>query len=202
MWRSVLFIALSWLAAPALSQPTILVLGDSLSAGYGIDASRGWVALLQQRLHEQGYPYTVVNASISGDTTLGGRERLAAALRRHRPAVVVVELGGNDGLRALPLTEIRTNLSAIIETAQGAHAKVLLVGIWLPPNYGKRYTQGFRDLYPELAQRYGTALVPFLLDGVAAQPGMVQPDGIHPTLAAQTHLLDNVWGRLKPLLQP
>lgn len=183
-----------------MAQPTILVLGDSLSAGYGINASRGWVALLQQRLRERDSPYTVVNASISGDTTLSGRERLAAALDRHQPAVVIVELGGNDGLRALPLSEIRTNLSAIIETAQHAHAKVLLVGIWLPPNYGKRYTEGFRALYPELARRYHTALVPFLLAGVAAQPGMVQPDGIHPTEAAQPHVLDNVWQQLRPLL--
>lgn len=187
-------------AGPLLAQPVILVLGDSLSAGYGIDDTRGWTALLQQRLRDQGYPHTVVNASISGDTTLGGRERLAAALARHQPQVVILELGGNDGLRALPLGEIRANLDALIETAQRAEARVLLVGIRLPPNYGKRYTDGFRALFPALAQQHGAALVPFLLEGVAAQPGLMQPDGIHPTLAAQPRLLENVWTHLRPLL--
>lgn len=187
-------------ANPLLAQPAILILGDSLSAGFGIDDSRGWAELLQQRLRERGYPHAVVNASISGDTTLGGRERIAGTLARHKPQVVIVELGGNDGLRALPLDEIRANLTALIETAQHAAAKVLLIGIQLPPNYGKRYTEGFRSLFPELAQQHNTALVPFLLEGVAAQPGMMQSDGIHPTLSAQPRLLDNVWPHLQPLL--
>jgi len=200
MRRLFLLVILLVLAGPLRAAPSILILGDSLSAGYGIDDTHGWAALLQQRLREQGYRHSVINASISGDTTLSGRERLAAAIARHRPAVVIVELGGNDGLRALPLTEIRANLDALIVTAQRAQAKVLLVGVQLPPNYGKRYTQGFRDLFAELAQQHDTALVPFLLEGVATKPGMMQPDGIHPTTMAQPRLLENVWTHLQPLL--
>lgn len=183
--------------------PSILVVGDSLSAGYGIELRDGWVTLLQQRLTRQGYPHAVVNASISGDTTAGGRTRLPAALKRHRPQIVILELGGNDGLRGLSLRETRANLEAMIKTAQTtAGARVLLVGIHLPPNYGPEYTGKFHAIYRDLTHAYNLALVPFLLEGVALTPGLMQPDGIHPRAAAQPRLLDNVWPYLEPLLKP
>ena len=188
--------------AGAASAPSILVVGDSLSAGYGIEMRNGWVTLLQQRLVKKGYPHAVVNASISGDTTAGGRARLPAALNRHRPQIVLLELGGNDGLRGLSLRETRANLDAMIKAAQSAGAQVLLVGIHLPPNYGPEFTRKFHAIYHELARAHDTALVPFLLEGVALTPGLMQPDGIHPRAAAQTRLLDNVWPHLEPLLKP
>jgi len=186
-------------AAPA---PSILVVGDSLSAGYGIELRDGWVTLLQQRLTRQGYPHTVVNASISGDTTAGGRARLPAALKRQRPQIVILELGGNDGLRGLPLRETRANLDAMIKAAHAAGARVLLVGIHLPPNYGPDYAGKFHAIYHDLARAHNTALLPFLLDGVALTPGLMQADGIHPRAAAQPRLLGNVWPVLEPLLKP
>jgi len=186
-------------AAPA---PSILVVGDSLSAGYGIELRDGWVTLLQQRLTRQGYPHTVVNASISGDTTAGGRARLPAALKRQRPQIVILELGGNDGLRGLPLRETRANLDAMIKATQAAGARVLLVGIHLPPNYGPDYAGKFHTIYHDLARAHNTALLPFLLEGVALTPGFMQPDGIHPRAAAQPRLLDNVWPSLESLLKP
>ncbi len=195
----VLLFALDASAAPV---PSILVVGDSLSAGYGIELRDGWVTLLQQRLARQGYPHTVVNASISGDTTAGGRARLPDALKRHRPRIVILELGGNDGLRGLSLRETRANLDAMIKAAQTAGAQVLLVGIHLPPNYGPDYTGKFHAIYHDLARTYNTALAPFLLEGVALTPGFMQPDGIHPRAAAQPRLLDNVWPYLEPLLKP
>ncbi len=185
----------------ATTPPTILVLGDSLSAGYGIDVRTGWVALLEQRLHQQGYPQTVVNASISGDTTAGGRARLPEALQRHHPQVVIIELGGNDGLRGLSLAQTRGHLAAMIRSAQAAGARVMLVGIQLPPNYGPEYTRKFRAIYDELAREFKLTLVPFLLEGVALTPNLMQADGIHPRAAAQGRLLDNVWPRLVPMLQ-
>ncbi|HJX57326.1 MAG TPA: arylesterase [Thiobacillus sp.] len=194
-----LFLARDAGAAPA---PSILVVGDSLSAGYGIEMRNGWVTLLQQRLIKKGYPHAVVNASISGDTTAGGRARLPAALDRHRPRIVILELGGNDGLRGLSLRETRANLDAMIQAAQSAGAQVLLVGIHLPPNYGPEFTRQFHAIYSELARAHDTALVPFLLEGVALAPGLMQPDGIHPRAAAQPRLLDNVWPHLEPLLKP
>jgi acyl-CoA thioesterase-1 len=206
MWRVFLLLLFGSLGAaswgnPAIADPTILVVGDSLSAAYGIDPRQGWVALLQKHLDEDRYPHRVINASISGDTTLGGRERLEAALERHHPEVVVLELGGNDGLRAIALEEIRDNLADLIRLSQRNGARILLVGIQLPPNYGKRYTEGFHALYRELADEFGVALVPFLLEGVATQPGMMQTDGIHPTAAAQPRLAANVWPHLEPLLE-
>ncbi len=186
-------------AAPA---PSILVVGDSLSAGYGIELRDSWVALLQQRLTRQGYPHKVVNASISGDTTAGGRARLPDALKRQRPQIVILELGGNDGLRGLPLRETRANLDAMIKAAQAAGARVLLVGIHLPPNYGPDYAGKFHAIYHDLARAHNTALLPFLLDGVALTPGLMQTDGIHPRAAAQPRLLGNVWPALEPLLKP
>lgn len=188
--------------AASAASPTILVLGDSLSAGYGIDVRVGWVALLAQRVRQQGYPQTVVNASVSGDTTAGGRARLPEALQRHHPEVVIVELGGNDGLRGLSLAQTRANLDAIIRTARSAGAQVLLVGIYLPPNYGPEYTRKFHAIYSELAQKHQLSLVPFLLAGVALTPGLMQADGLHPRAAAQPRLLDNVWPYLEPLLKP
>jgi acyl-CoA thioesterase-1 len=185
-------------AAPA---PSILVVGDSLSAGYGIELRDTWVTLMQQRLSKQGYPHAVVNASISGDTTAGGRARLPAALKRHRPQIVILELGGNDGLRGLSLRETRANLEAMIKAAQSAGAQVLLIGIHLPPNYGPEFTGKFHAIYRDLANSYNAALAPFLLEGVALSPGLMQPDGIHPRAAAQPRLLDNVWPYLEPLLK-
>lgn len=188
--------------AGAASAPSILVVGDSLSAGYGIEMRNGWVTLLQQRLINQGYPHAVINASISGDTTAGGRARLPAALNRHRPQIVILELGGNDGLRGLSIRETRANLEAMIRAAQSAGAQVLLVGIHLPSNYGPEFTRKFHAIYNELARAHNTALVPFLLEGVALTPGLMQPDGIHPRADAQPRLLDNVWPYLEPLLKP
>jgi len=200
--RWFVFVLLFALDAGAARAPAILVVGDSLSAGYGIELRDGWVTLLQQRLTRQGYPHTVVNASISGDTTAGGRARLPDALKRHRPQIVILELGGNDGLRGLSLRETRANLGAMIKAAQTARAQVLLVGIHLPPNYGPDYAGKFHAIYHDLARIHNTALVPFLLDGVALTPGFMQPDGIHPRAAAQPRLLDNVWPSLEPLLKP
>jgi len=204
--RRILFLALILFgcstASAATTPPTILVLGDSLSAGYGIDVRHGWVALLGQRLRQQGYPQTVVNASISGDTTAGGRTRLPEALQRHHPQVVIIELGGNDGLRGLSLAQTRANLDAMIKMARSAGAQVLLVGIYLPPNYGPEYTRKFHAIYSELAHQQQLPLVPFLLAGVALTPGLMQADGLHPRGAAQPRLLDNVWPYLEPLLKP
>jgi acyl-CoA thioesterase-1 len=158
------------------------------------------VNLLQQRLREQGLAYEVVNASISGDTTRGGLARLPRALERNAPALVVIGLGGNDGLRAIPIPEIRRNLARMIQLSQDSGAEVVLAGIHIPPNYGPAYTEAFHQLYHELAQEYGTGLVPFILDGVALEPGLMQDDGLHPTAAAQPRIVDNVWPELVTLL--
>jgi acyl-CoA thioesterase-1 len=179
---------------------SILVLGDSLSAAYGLEAKQGWVALLEQRLSTQGYGYEVVNASVSGETTDGGLARLPRALQLHHPDVVILELGGNDGLRGLPVAGTRANLAKMIELAQGAGAQVLLAGIQIPPNYGARYAGAFADLYPQLAQAHHTALVPFLLDNVALVPGLMQDDGLHPKAVGEPRVLDNVWKPLQRLL--
>jgi acyl-CoA thioesterase-1 len=177
------------------------VLGDSLSAGYGIQSSQGWVALLEKRLRAQGYEYRVVNASVSGETSGGGLQRLARALELHRPAVVVVELGANDGLRGLGVPLIRDNLTKIIAEVKKSGAQVLLVGIMLPPNYGPRYNSEFARMYREIAAASKVSLVPFLLQSVALKPGLMQEDGLHPTAAAQPAVLDTVWPYLKPLLK-
>ena len=181
-------------------KPSILVFGDSLSAAYGIAQARGWVALLGERLNRERADYSVVNASISGETTAGGRARLESALARHRPALVVLELGANDGLRGLPIEAMKANLSAMIRASQAAGARVLLVGMKLPPNYGPDYTAEFESAFAELANRHKTALVPFLLEGFAEKPGLFQADRIHPTEAAQPLMLDRVWKALRPLL--
>ena len=183
---------------------TLLVVGDSLSAEYGIARGSGWVALLEQRLAQQKLPVRVVNASISGDTTSGGRSRLPALLQQHRPQVVVVALGGNDALRGLPLDMTEANLAAMARAAKTAGAKVLIAGIAVPPNYGRKYSEDFARLFGTVARAEGTALVPFLLAGVADAPNadaLFQPDRIHPTAAAHPQMLDNVWPVLKPLLR-
>jgi acyl-CoA thioesterase-1 len=179
----------------------ILVLGDSLSAAYGIKLDQGWVALLQARLRAKGYGHRVVNASSSGETTGGGLTRLPRALATHKPAIVIVELGGNDGLRGLPITDIRRNLTAIIRNSQQAGARILLVGMRIPPNYGPAYTRDFQAMYGDLAREYKLPLVPFFLEDIAADENQFQPDGIHPTAAAQSILLREVWPHLEPLLK-
>jgi acyl-CoA thioesterase-1 len=202
MKRLILFAVLLCAPPAFAAAPVILVMGDSLSAGYGIDARAGWVQLLGQRLRTQGYPHAVVNASISGETTAGGRTRLPAALARHHPAVVILELGANDGLRGLALRETRANLAAMIAAAQKAGAQVLLVGMHLPPNYGPEFTAKFRALFDELVREHRVAYAPFLLEGVALTPGLMQADGLHPRAAAQPRMLDNVWPYLEPLVKP
>jgi acyl-CoA thioesterase-1 len=185
--------------APA-DAPVILVLGDSLSAAYGIKLEQGWVALLQARLRAKGYGHRVVNASSSGETTGGGLTRLPRALATHQPAIVIVELGGNDGLRGLAVADVRRNLSSIIRSSQQAGARILLVGMRIPPNYGAAYTRDFQALYGELAREYKVPLVPFFLEDIAADESQFQEDGIHPTAAAQPVLLREVWPQLEPLL--
>lgn len=179
----------------------ILVLGDSISSGQGISPDSRWTTLLGQRLKERGYNYKVANASISGDTTSGGLGRVSSLLTRHQPSILLLELGGNDGLRGMDPTTIRDNLAAITDKAQAAHVKTLLLGMRIPPNYGTRYTVAFENVYHQLAMQYKVPLVPFLLQGVAAQPGMMQSDGMHPTAVAQIRILDNIWTQLMPLLK-
>ncbi|TFG84179.1 MAG: arylesterase [Chromatiales bacterium] len=191
--------ASSQLAAADHGQ-TVLVVGDSLSAGHGIAQEESWVALLGERLRTEGYGYAVVNASITGDTTTGGRKRLPRALKVHRPAVVIIELGGNDGLRGTPIAVMRSNLAGMIELSEAAGAHVVLAGMQIPTNYGGPYTRDFAAVYPELATKYGTGLIGFFLDGIALDITLFQADGIHPTAAAQTILLDNVWPVLEPKL--
>ena len=188
-------------SAARAESPVILVLGDSLSAGYGIPVEKGWVSLLQRRLVERGFPYRVVNASISGDTTSGGLSRLPAALELHRPAIVVLELGANDGLRGQPPMAMSRNLSRMIEQSQQAGARVLLAEMRIPPNYGPLYAQKFQATFGELAQHYAIPLIPFLLDGVAGNPALIQDDGLHPRAEAQPQILDNVWAVLEPTLK-
>ena len=186
--------------AHAAPERNILVFGDSLSAAYGIAQARGWVALLAERLKRERPDYSVVNASISGETTAGGRARLKAALERHRPAIVVLELGANDGLRGLPLAQMRDNLAAMIREAQAAGARVLVVGMKVPPNYGPDYAQSFEAAFAEVAKRHKAALVPFLLEDFAENPELFQGDRIHPTEAAQPLMLERVWKELRRLL--
>jgi len=190
-------------AAPAQNPAAILVVGDSLAAEYGLRRGSGWVALLQQRLEREQIPARMVNAGISGDTTSGGRSRLPALLRQHQPAVVVIELGANDALRGLPLESTRENLTTMARLSREAGARVLLVGMEMPPNYGARYTQNFREMFASVAQAEKTALVPFLLKGVADRPDALnffQSDRIHPNEEAQATMADNVWPELRKLL--
>ncbi|MDP4548859.1 MULTISPECIES: arylesterase [unclassified Marinobacter] len=188
----------SW---PALaSQSTLLVVGDSLSAAYGVPSETAWVALLRDRLEREGLPWQVVNASISGETTDGGLRRLPRLLELNEPEVVVIELGGNDGLRGFPPNVIEANLAKMIELSLDAGAAPVLVGMQIPPNYGQRYTQMFSDIFPSLSDRYEVGLVPFFLEGIYDQEGLMQGDGIHPTEEAQPLLLENIWPELEPLI--
>lgn len=190
--------------AGARAPGTVLVVGDSLSAEYGIARGTGWVALLEQRLAREAKGWKVVNASISGDTTSGGRSRLAGLLRQHQPAVVVIELGGNDALRGLPLKSTADNLRSMAQAAKASGARVLLVGMQVPPNYGQAYARQFAEGFADIARDEKTALVPFLLEGIAEGPDaakLFQPDRIHPTAQAHPRMLDNVWPALAPLLR-
>ena len=192
------------LAATGAADPpagSILILGDSLSAGFGIAQQQSWPALLEQRLQTEGYPYRVANVSISGETTRGGLSRLAPALKQHQPDVVVVALGANDGLRGLPLEQLRENLNAIIQLSKDNRARVLLLGMQLPPNYGIDYTRTFKQIYADLARQHKVALEPFLFAGFADRRDAFQSDGLHPTAATQPMMLDNVWRGLRPLLR-
>ncbi|MGD8235701.1 MAG: arylesterase [Chromatiales bacterium] len=200
--KFLLMIVLLVLIAPtaASARQVILVLGDSISSAYGIDKEQGWVALLQQRLDSQYPGWEVINASVSGDTTRTGLKRLAPALDAHRPAILIVELGGNDGLRGLPFSEIRESLSSIVETARQRDVQVLLAGIRLPPNYGEAYNSIFTGIYSEVAGKYDISLVPQLMYQVAEKSELMQEDGIHPTAEAQPQLLENVWVELESML--
>jgi len=201
--RSILLVLLTALAAPVLaSQNTILIMGDSLSAAYGVPSETAWVQLLRQRLAQNGLSHwTVVNASISGETTDGGARRLPELIEKHGPDVVIIELGGNDGLRGFPPNVIESNLASMIKETQQSGAQALLVGMQMPPNYGPRYTRMFAELYPTLSDRYNTELVPFFLDGIYNHEDMMPEDGIHPTEQAQPRLLDKVWPVLQPMLE-
>ena len=179
---------------------TVLVFGDSLSAEYGLTRGSGWVTLLENRLKTEKVEVSIVNASISGETTSGGKARLPSLLEQHRPSVVIIELGGNDGLRGLPIAATEANLNAMIEASQKANAKVLLVGMQIPPNYGRDYAEKFAAMYRKIAKNKKTILVPFLLEGVADQQELFQADRIHPTAAAQPIMLNNVWPHVKTLL--
>lgn len=199
LWLVVLGMVASF-AVQSAPAKTVLVLGDSLSAAHNIATDQGWVHLLAVRLGKMRPAWSVVNASISGETSLSGRNRLPALLATYRPALVVIELGANDGLQGLSLDDLRDNLAAMIDAAQATRAKVLLLGIELPVNYGPRYRDGLRAVYADLARRKHVALVPFLLDGVALDPALMQDDGLHPRAAGEPIVLRNVWKALQPLL--
>ncbi len=198
-WILFLVVAVFNVAATAKVQekPTILVLGDSLSAGYNIDVEQGWVELLNQKLQQEGYPHTVINGSISGDTTTQGLLRLPTLLEQHDPEIVIIELGGNDALRGTPPNAIKRNLSKLIDTSKRSGAEVLLLGIQIPPNYGQRYAQAFFDNYAQLANEKKVKLVPFFLENVGGNDELMQDDGIHPNAKAQPILLDNIWPQLE-----
>lgn len=195
-----LLLALSvWATEPA--PPVVLVMGDSLSAAYGIDVEDGWVNLLQARLDTQNCSVRVINASVSGETSTGGLARLPALLDRYAPALVILELGGNDGLRGQPLSTLHDNLNGMIELSRDAGAQTLLAGMQIPPSYGRRYADQFAQIYSTLAEQHALPLIPFLLDGVAGDLNLMQRDGIHPTAEAQPQILDNIWQNLQPLLE-
>lgn len=198
-WRITAMVTLL-LWAQGAAAGTLLVLGDSISAAFGLDTRQGWVSLLEQRLAAEGFDYQVVNASVSGDTSAGGLARLPTLLAEHRPDLLIVELGGNDGLRGQPPAQLQQNLAAIIQSARASGARVLLLGMQLPPNYGARYNALFSQVYADVAGAAQVPLLGFFLDGVGGVPALMQGDGIHPNAAAQPRLLDNLWPQLKPLL--
>lgn len=196
---------LGWLGSAQGAEPkqpnhNILVLGDSLSAEYGIKRDSGWVHIVDKKLQKEGLNYTMRNASISGDTTSGGLSRLPAALRQHQPEIVIIELGSNDALRGLPLEMTHNNIAEMIELSKQANARVLLVGMQIPPNYGRPYAEQFQSMFVKLAEKHQTDFVPFLLDGVALDKTMFQEDGLHPNEAAQPALADNIWAALRPMV--
>jgi acyl-CoA thioesterase-1 len=201
LFSVLLILTLSVLPRPMFAaQPVILVLGDSLSAGHGIDRQRGWVQLLQDRLQQSGYAYKVVNASVSGDTTESGLSRLPYALKQHKPAIVIIELGGNDGLRGLSLSQLQTNLSQLVTLSKHAGAKVILCRERIPPNLGPAYTTKFSESYEAVATKQRIPFVPYFLKGVSDDPALMQDDGIHPNEKGQPGMLENVWPVLLPLL--
>jgi acyl-CoA thioesterase I len=202
--RLTALLVLTVLCVPAgwCAGQTIVVVGDSLSSGYGIAAEQSWVAKLEERLQKEGYGYAVVNASIAGDTTAGGIARLPRLLEAHDPTLVVIELGGNDGLRGQPVQTLRANLARMIEASQASGARVVLAGMQMPPNYGAAYANAFAAVYPELAAQFGVSLIEFLLDGVALHPELMQADSIHPNAAGQEIVFENVWRVLSGLLKP
>lgn len=197
VWKKCAASVLFCLLALPVSAQNILLVGDSISAAFGLEIEQGWVRLLEQRLAEQNEPYEVVNASVSGDTTAGGLARLPALLQQVSPELVVIELGGNDGLRALPVANMQQNLSAMVSLAREAGADVILLGMRIPPNYGPRYSEAFENAFVEVAAEHDVLLVPFLLEGAGGVEGMMQSDGVHPTAAAQPILLDNAWPAIK-----
>lgn len=202
MLLRIVLLSIVVVATPVHAGPTIVVFGDSLSAGYGLSQGSGWVNLMEQRLQREKLDYEVVNASISGETTFGGRNRINSVLQEHKPAVVIVELGANDGLRGSAVETTRANLVAIVAACRTAGAKVLLVGMRIPPNYGPVYTRRFEAMFAEVARQQNTSLVPFLLQGFAENRAMFQADGIHPAAQAQPRMLDNIYKRLRALLLP
>ncbi len=197
MLLAVLFVV----AAPALAARTLLVFGDSLSAAYNLSPDQGWVQILARRIEKERLPWRVVNASVSGETTTGGLRRIAEDLRRHKPSLVVVELGANDALRGQPVAAMRENLRRILRAVRGSHAQPVIVGMMIPPNYGIEYAAQFSRMFASLAESEHAALVPFLLEGIADKPELFQADQLHPTAEAQSAIADNVWRVLEPLLR-
>ncbi|MDX2504224.1 MAG: arylesterase [Gammaproteobacteria bacterium] len=187
-------------AAPELKNRTILLLGDSLSAGHGIEQGKNWTDLLQHRLNKNNQGVQLINASISGDTSANGLNRLPGAIEQYQPELIIIELGGNDGLRGLSISHIRNNLESLIQSGLDARATVLLMEIRIPPNYGKKYTQAFSRIYPQLAKKYSLPLIPFILNQIALKPELMQADGIHPNEKAQAEIMETLWQALKPLL--
>lgn len=183
-----------------MSPATILVVGDSISAGYGINPKAGWVNLLANKITQSKKPYQVINASISGDTTTNGLNRFNPLLDKYKPAIVIIELGGNDGLRGLSIKQMKNNLKTMIELSQKNKSQIILAGMKIPPNYGKRYTEAFYQVYQDLSKTFNVDLIPFLLDGIGDKPELMQADGIHPTDEAQSLIMDQVWKKLKPVL--
>jgi acyl-CoA thioesterase-1 len=200
MIRFLFALIVSLMPMTALAE-SIVVLGDSISAGYGIEVKQGWVALLQNKLAQANSPYEVINASISGDTTAGGLARIDKILAAHKPDVVLVELGANDGLRGLQPKLVKDNLAEITRRARNAGARVLLLSMRIPPNYGKRYTEMFYDVYPQLSKELGVPYMPFILEDVALVKELMQPDGLHPNARAQPMIAEKVWEHLQPLLK-
>jgi acyl-CoA thioesterase-1 len=195
------FSFVAWSPQVFAANPKILIFGDSLSAAYGLPQQEGWAALLQKKLNEERYQYDVVNASVSGETTSGGLSRLNTALAETQPAIIILELGANDGLRGLPLSAMNANLSTMIKQSKKNKAKVLLLGMKIPPNYGPRYAQSFSLTYSQLSKDHKVSLVPFMLENVAARPDLIQQDGLHPNALGQPIILENVWPHLQSLLK-